>query len=217
MVVESGVLIRGVRSYKSCWRLLLYCPVPVSATDCGLLAALLRTVMVAERAPVRLGLKVTEIVQLPPTANPVPPIGQLFVCANRAGLAPPSVMLLSTSTAGPGLLTVMVCAALVVLIGTVPNAIVAGDRAIVDRMVVPVNVTVPETAGAATFTRTRAERVWLLLGVNVTVIVQLPPAASPVPPIGHFCVSPKRPGLVPPSVLPLILSVALPGLDTVTV
>ena len=79
MVVESGVLIRDVRSYKSCWRLLLYCPVPVSATDCEWLAALLRTVMVAERAPARFGQKVTEIVQLPPAANPVPPIGQLFV------------------------------------------------------------------------------------------------------------------------------------------
>jgi len=77
--------------------------------------------MVAERATRRLGVKVTEIVQLPPADNPVPPIGQLFVCANRAGFAPPSVMLLSTSTAGPGLLTVMVWAVLVVLIGTVPE------------------------------------------------------------------------------------------------
>ena len=173
--------------------------------------------MVAERAPVRVGLKVTEIVQLPPAATPVPPIGQLFVWANLAGFAPPSVMLLSTSTPGPGLLIVMVCAALVVFIGTVPNAIVVGDRTIVDRMVVPVRVTVPETAGAATFTRSNAERTWLLLGVNVTVIVQLPPTASPVPPIGQFCVRPNRPGLVPPSEMLVILNGALPVLDTVTV
>ena len=119
---------------------------------------MLRTVIVAERATRRLGVKVTEIVQLPPADNPVPPIGQLFVCANRAGFAPPSVMLLSTSTAGPGLLTVMVWAVLVVLIGTVPNAIVVGDKTIVDRIVVPARVTVPETAGAATLTGTNAER-----------------------------------------------------------
>jgi hypothetical protein len=56
-----------------------YCPVPVSATVCGLLAALSRIVRVAERATLRVGWNVTLIVHWPPPASPAPPIGQLLV------------------------------------------------------------------------------------------------------------------------------------------
>jgi hypothetical protein len=75
----------------------------------------------------------------------------------------------------------------------------AGVTLTVGTMDVPVSATVCEIAGAATFTRTRAVLIaGLLLGVNVTLMVQLPPTARPVPPIGQFWVSPNRAGLVPP-------------------
>lgn len=111
----------------------------------------------------------------------------------------------------------MVCGALVVFIGTLPNATVVGETPTVGRVVVPVNVTVPLVAGAATATVIVAARFWLLLGVNVTVIVQLAPAASPVAPVGQVCVMPNRPGLVPPMKMLLILKDALPTFFTVTV
>jgi len=126
-------------------------------------------------------------------------------------------MLLITNGTVLVLVTVMVCGALVVFIGTLPNATDVGDTLTVGRVVVPVNVTVPLVAGAATATVIVAERFALLFGVKVTLIVQLAPAARPVPPIGQFCVIPNRPGLVPPRMMLLILSGAFPMFFTVTV
>ena len=71
--------------------------------------ALSLTVTVAEYAIARPGVKVTLIVQLPPTARPVPPIGQLFVCANRPGLVPPSEIRVITTEAAPVFVTVTTC------------------------------------------------------------------------------------------------------------
>src|SRR5579883_3268210 len=182
-------------------------PVPVNATVCGLPTPLSRIVTVAERAPVRVGWNVTVIVQLDPAASPVPPIGQLLVWVNRAGFAPPSAMPLMINGTVPVLVSVTVCGALVVLMGTLPKAIEVGDRA-----------TVPVTAGAATATRTCAVRVTgLLFGVKVTLMVQVPPGTRPVPPMGQLCVMPKRAAFAPPSVIPVILRLAPPVFETVIV
>lgn len=85
-----------------------YIPAPVNVTRCGLPAALSRIVIVADLATLRFGLNVTLIVQFVPGASPAPPIGQVLVCANRAGLAPPSVMLVMITGSVPELLTVIV-------------------------------------------------------------------------------------------------------------
>ena len=192
-------------------------PVPVSVTVCGLFAALSRIVKVAERATLRFGVKVTLIVQLAPACRPAPPIGQVLDCPNRLGFAPPSVMLLMINGTVLVFCTVTVCGALVVLIGCVPNAIDAGVTLTVGRVVVPVSETDRETAGAATFTFKFAALVALLLGVNVTFTVQLPPAGRPGNPNGQLLVCPNRPGFAPPRVMLLILSGAVPVLETVTV
>ena len=71
-------------------------------------------------------------------------------------------------------------------IGTLPNAREAVERVATGRTVVPVSVTEPETPGAATNTRSNADLAVLLLGVKVTLTVQFPPAARPVPPIGQL-------------------------------
>src|SRR5579871_674017 len=193
-------------------------PVPVNATVCGLPTPLSRIVTVAERAPVRVGWNVTVIVQLDPAASPVPPIGQLLVWVNRAGFAPPSAMPLMINGTVPVLVSVTVCGALVVLMGTLPKAIEVGDRPTVACVVVPVRATVPVTAGAATATRTCAVRVTgLLFGVKVTLMVQVPPGTRPVPPMGQLCVMPKRAAFAPPSVIPVILRLAPPVFETVIV
>ena len=127
------------------------------------------------------------------------------------------VMLVSTKGTVPVLVRVTVCGALVVLIGTSPNGREAVESVATGLTVVPVRVTVPVTAGAATATLTKADRLVLLLGVNVTEIVQLPPAAKPAPLIGQFWVIPNRNGLAPASVIPVMRRTAPPVLVTVMV
>src|SRR5579859_1969960 len=83
-------------------------PIPVSVTVCGLLAALSLTVRVPVCEPALRGLKTTLIVQLAPAARLVP---QLLVWANGPVVAM-LVMLIATV---PVLVSVAVCAGLVVL------------------------------------------------------------------------------------------------------
>ena len=97
-------------------------------------------------------------------------------------------MLLMTNGTALLLVTVTVCAALVVLIGWVPNAIDVGATVTVGRVVVPVSATVCESAGAATFTFSVADRAVVLFGVNVTFTVQLAPTPRPGAPIGQLLV-----------------------------
>ena len=82
-------------------------PVPVRATVCGLPVALSVTVMVPGWLPVAVGVKVTVMVQLAPAATEVP---QVLVWAYGALAA----MLVMLSAPVPPLVSVTVCAALVV-------------------------------------------------------------------------------------------------------
>jgi len=147
-----------------------------------------RIVNVAERATLRFGVNVTLIVQFAPAAIPAPPIGQALLKPNRVGFAPPIVTLLMIKGTVLVLVTLTVCGALVVFTAWVPNAIEAGDTVTVGRVVVPVNATVPEIAGAATLTRSVAVLVALLFGLKVTFTMQLAPAASPGAPVGQLLV-----------------------------
>ena len=69
-------------------------PVPVSATDCGLPAALSVKVRLALRAPFAPGVKVTLIVQELPAASVLLPLGQVLVCAKSEAFVPVRAMLL---------------------------------------------------------------------------------------------------------------------------
>ena len=82
-------------------------PVPVRLTVCGLPVALSVTVMVPGWLPVAVGVKVTVMVQLAPAATEVP---QVLVWAYGALAA----MLVMFSAPVPALVSVTVCAALVV-------------------------------------------------------------------------------------------------------
>ena len=82
-------------------------PVPVRLTVCGLPVALSLTVIVPGWLPVTVGVKVTLMEQLAPTATEAP---QVLVWAYGA-LA---TMLVMVSAAVPELVSVTVCAALVV-------------------------------------------------------------------------------------------------------
>lgn len=81
-------------------------PVPLRATVCGLPLALSVTEILAVRAPVAVGLKVTLIVQFAPPARVAGLMGQVLVWAKSPGLVPLSEMLLMVSAAFPLLVSV---------------------------------------------------------------------------------------------------------------
>ena len=78
---------------------------------CGLVGSESTTERVAVRVPVAVGLKVTLIVQLVPTANVVP---QVVVCPKSPGFVPVNDVVTPVSVAVPTFRNVTVCAALVV-------------------------------------------------------------------------------------------------------
>jgi hypothetical protein len=84
-------------------------PVPDSATDCGLPAALSVIVTAAVRLPAAVGVKVTLMVQLPPAATLAP---HVLLCAKSPAFIPVTPMLDIVSELPPLLLSVTVCAAL---------------------------------------------------------------------------------------------------------
>jgi hypothetical protein len=170
--------------------------------------------------PLAVGLNVTLTTQLALAARPFPPIVQVVVLANTL---PPNgrvgvVMLAMTNGPVPVFRTVNVKGELVVLIAWFPNPCEPGVSDMAGT--VPVSVTTPEVAGAATFTFKVAVLVPVLVGVNVTLTVQFAPAARVAGAIGH-AVAPVElaanwSGFKPVRVMLLIVSGALPMLVTVT-
>ena len=85
-------------------------------------------------------------------------------------------------------------------------------------MMVPFSETDTDAAGAATFTDSSADffNGEAAVGVNVTLIVQVAFTARVVGRVPQVLVSPNCAELVPPNVMPLIVSGAVPVLITLT-
>ena len=81
-------------------------------------------------------------------------------------------------------------------------------------MPVPVRVTTCGLPGAASEIVTAALRLPTATGSKLTVIVQVPPAATDVP---HVFISAKSPGFVPVTAMLVTLKAAFPLFVTVTV
>jgi hypothetical protein len=92
-------------------------PVPDKLAVWGLPDALSLTETAALRAPLVVGLKVTLIVQLRLTPNVDGESGQLLVCAKSPAFVPVIAIELIVKAAVPLLVSVIVCAVLVVFIG----------------------------------------------------------------------------------------------------
>ena len=117
MIVEPPLLAGGVKATVACALPAVavpmvgapgtVCPVPASATKCGLPVAELATLSVPDRAPGASGVKVTLIVHEPPDATEA---GQFVVIAK----SPLTVIEEIAIDPAPGLLSVTVCGALVV-------------------------------------------------------------------------------------------------------
>jgi hypothetical protein len=103
--------------------------VPVSGTVCGLPAALSMMVKVPMRVPAAVGVNVTLIVQLAPAASGVAGgvIGQ-GVALGLAAKSPDAAMEMIVRGPVPVLVSVTVCAALVVFSVWLPNVRLVGAR-----------------------------------------------------------------------------------------
>src|SRR6185503_10058317 len=178
-------------------------PLPVRATASGL-PALLAMVSVPVRPPPADGAKATPTVQLAPAARLAPQ--PLDWIANSALVL---VMPVSVVVAVPGLLTVTVCAALVMPTVTVPKSRLAGADAIAGPEIVPLpergtatsppNESVPVREPAAD-------------GRKVTPTVQLAPMARLAPQLLDWMANSAL-----PVVMLLRLAAPVPELVTVTV
>lgn len=186
-------------------------PGPVSVIICGLPLALSVMLTTAERLPAEAGVNVTLIVQLAPAATEEP---QVVVSPKSPGLAPNKPILTMFSTVLPVLVRVTDCAALVVPRFWLPKAKLLALRLTEAPVPVPVRVTVCGLPAALSAMVNVAVRLPAAAGVNVTLIVQVPPPASELP---QVLVWEKSPPLVPVTVMLVKLKVALPLLVTVTV
>jgi hypothetical protein len=187
-------------------------PVPFKETvNVGFAGSLLEIVNTAVLAPVVVGVKVTLIVQFAPAARVAP---QVAVCAKLPGFSPVSTILLMVNGAVPALIRVTVLAALVVFTNWPANVSEVGDTPAIGAMPVPLSVTVNVGfAGSLLEIVSPAVLVPMAVGLKVTLIVQFEPAARLAM---QVVVHAKSPGFVPPSVMLLIASGAVPVLESVT-
>lgn len=177
-------------------------PVPERLTACGLPAALSVMESVPLRVPEAVGVKVTLMVQWAPAATDDP---QLFVCAK----SPLAAMLVTLRVAPPVLESVTACAALVVPTVWLVNVRVEGETPATGTLPLPLRLTVCGLPGALSLTLSVPERIPAAVGVNVTLIEQLLPAATDDPQLFVW-----EKSLL--ALMLVILSAALPLLVSVT-
>jgi hypothetical protein len=185
--------------------------VPESDTDCGLPLALSAMVSEVVRAPVAEGVNNIAIVHVPPAATEEP---QVLFSMKSAGAAPDKAMLVMFKAALPVLFSVTVCGELTVSTGSFPNVRLEGEML----ATAPVLPPVPERLTdwglpvALSVRVTAAVRVPLVVGLKVTLIVQLAPAATELP---QVLVCAKSPGFIPASAMLVRVKAALPVLFSV--
>ena len=125
-------------------------------------------------------------------------------------------MLVTLSAPLPLLVSVAVCATLVVPTACVPKVRLVVDKvtAPADAVPVPVRLTACGLLLALSVTVTFAVRTPVVVGLKLTVMVQLAPAAKLVP---QDWLPVKSPALAPVRAMLVILSAVLPGLVRVAV
>jgi hypothetical protein len=157
-------------------------PLPVSASVCGLLVAPVVTVRLPDLVPVAAGANCTLTVHVPLAGIELP---QVFVCGNSAGALTP----LTVTGNDDGLLNVAVITALVAPTITFPKLWLAGVSV---RFTTPVPLSPTGAAGGVAFVATARLplRAPVAAGVNVTLMVQVAPAATLDP---HVWVAAKSP------------------------
>jgi len=161
------------------------------------------------RLPIAVGLKVMLTMQLAPAASPAPPMGHgVLEVDNAKSLAfpPVSPMVLMINTAFPVLVSVRVCGVVVV-----PTVMLTNWKALLlGLMIGAMPLPVKGTDNAVGFELAMlivAVRGPEAMGLKVTVIVQLKPAAKLVAQVVVFA---KSPAFTPVSAMPVMASVPAP-------
>jgi len=152
-------------------------PVPVSSTDCGLPVALSVIVMAPVRVPAAVGVNFTVIVHCNPAAREVP---QLFVSEK----SPLGTRLVKLRATVPVLVSFTVLDELVVLICWMLKVRLFGDRLTVvlpPLVPVPVRLTMCGLPEALSVIVIVPFCVPVAVGVNVTLMVHCPLAATEAP------------------------------------
>jgi hypothetical protein len=147
-------------------------PVPESDTLWGLFAALSLMDSDALRAPEAVGLKVTLMLQVTPTATLAP---QVLVCEKSPVLAPVSVMPapLMSSVAVPVFCNVTVCAVLLVPTIWLAKVKLVAPSVTAGAVPVPVSATTCGLPGSGSETVMLPVRTPVAVGVKLTLMLQL--------------------------------------------
>jgi hypothetical protein len=188
---------------------------PVSEHVCGEPGALSLTESVAVSVPAAVGSRVIEMVHEAP-ATSVPP--QLLVTAKDALLVPVRLMLVMVSAALPVLVSVAVCAVLLVPVSMEPKSSLAGvsvAAGAAGAVPVPVSVLVCGEPLALSETLRVAVAEPTVAGAKVTEMVQEELAASDAPQV--FDVIANSEAFVRPMLMELMVRAALPALARVRV
>lgn len=136
------------------------------------------TISVALKVPALGGVNVTLRVQVPPAASELP---QVFPDRVKApGLAPPKVMLAIFKVVLPVLFRVMATGPLLIVWDWLPNVTLLADRPATPAVPTPVPLRVIDCGlpMALSLINTLAPRLPAALGVNVTLMLQLPPGTT---------------------------------------
>src|SRR5437588_244022 len=161
---------------------------------------------IALRVPVVVGVKVTLMVQVPLAAKVEGLRGQLLVCPKSPGLVPVKPMLVMVSAVAVGFESVTAWAALVVLTLWFPKSGTGEGERPGRPTPVPVTLAVCGLLLALSATVNVALRAPVAVGVNVTSIEQLAPAARLAP---QLFVCAKSPLLVPVKAMLVMLRAEL--------
>jgi hypothetical protein len=206
--VEGKVRLPGVRLMAGAAAPVA---VPVSGIVCGELAALSATVKVATRLPAMVGLKVMPMMQEEPAASAVP---QALLSENDAAFVPVKPMLAMESEAVPVLLRVTEVE-LEAPTAVLPKLMESAERLAAGAGAVPVPLTetVCGEVYALSVIPSEAVRAPVVVGLKVTVIVQVALTATLVPQV-FACVN--EVGFVPEKAMPLIMRVDDPVFLSVT-
>jgi len=161
----------------------------------------------AEKLPTATGVKVVEIVQLPPAMTVLP---HVLVWEKSAAFAPVMEMLMMSRGTVPAFERVTVCAALIAPDTVLGKTRLNGDntaRGIGASVPVPLSATVCGEPVASSATLMAAVRVPAVAGMKVIEIVQLFPAESRLP---QVVVSANELAFAPVIEMPVMLIGALP-------
>ena len=203
--MTPGVVLAVQDSITSC------VPEPESATDCGLPLALSVMLRAAVRVPLAAGVNKIAMVQVPPAAT----AGlQVSTSVKSVASAPVNVMLEMLKLALPVLLRVTTCEVLTMSTASFPKERLVGERLAAGHRTRSGKAHTLWAAGSVVREGDGCGTGSAAVGLKVTLIVQLAPAATLDP---QLLVSGKSLALAPDTVTLVMLRAVLPELVRVIV